>query len=177
MKRSNHVIQNAIQISGLILLGLTISFQPQAANAQSEKAMKAIVDQWLEVWNTNNLALVDKIFASTAVRHEVGVAEHEGADALKQHAGGLRTAYPDFKATSEAPIIKGDRIVVLGEYSGTNTGASDIPPTGKKVKGLYCAIFRMVDGKIAEEWLFYNQASVLTQLGYTITPPATPSVK
>jgi hypothetical protein len=46
----------------LILLGLTLSFQPQAANAQSEKEMKAMVDQWLEVWNTSNLALVDKIF-------------------------------------------------------------------------------------------------------------------
>jgi len=177
MKRSNHVIQNAIQISALILLGLTLSFQPRAANAQSEKAMKAIVDQWLEVWNTNNLALVDKIFTPTAVRHEVGVAKREGTDALKQHVGGLRTIYPDFKATSEAPIIKGDRIVVFGEYSGTNTGPGDIPPTGKKVTGLYCAIFRIVGGKIAEEWLFYNQAAVLTQLGYTITPPATPSEK
>jgi hypothetical protein len=40
-----------------------------------------------------------------------------------------------------------------------------------KVSGVI--INKVVDGKIIEQWVYYNYASALTQLGFIITPPET----
>ena len=59
--------------------------------------------------------------------------------------------------------------------TGTNTGPREgQPATGKKIRLSGVTISRIVNGKIAEEWLYYNAAAFLTQLGFTITPPPAP---
>jgi hypothetical protein len=68
-------------------------------------------------------------------------------------------------------IIKGDRIIALYTLTGTNTGPGQWPPTGKKIEIKGVSIGRIVDGKFAEELVYYNFAALLTQLGFTITPP------
>jgi len=56
--------------------------------------------------------------------------------------------------------------------TGTNTGPmGDLPPTGKKVRFSGVTIFRVVNGKFVEKWTYYNELTILRQLGYTITPP------
>jgi predicted ester cyclase len=47
----------------------------------------------------------------------------------------------------------------------------DLPPTGNKVKYSRVEISRIVDEKVIESWIYFNQATQMTQLGYTITPP------
>ena len=45
-----------------------------------------------------------------------------------------------------------------GEYMG-------VPATGKKVKFSWITIYRIADGKVAEEWLVFDQLGLLQQLG------------
>jgi carboxymethylenebutenolidase len=40
-----------------------------------------------------------------------------------------------------------------------------IPPTGKRVEIPLVAIVRFVDGKVAHEHIYWDQASVLVQIG------------
>jgi len=44
-----------------------------------------------------------------------------------------------------------------------------IPPTGKRVTTTGIDIFRIADGKIAEEWVNWSILSMLQQLG--VVPP------
>jgi len=30
----------------------------------------------------------------------------------------------------------------------------------------------VIDGKFAEEWMYYNEGAIMQQLGFTVVPPA-----
>jgi len=36
------------------------------------------------------------------------------------------------------------------------------------------AVIQVIDGKIVEEWIYFNAASIFQQIGFTITPPTQP---
>ena len=160
-------------LPAIILLCLTFSCQQQGNNIKAEEEMKALMDSYIEIWNEGNLSLLDEILSPKFVRHQVDISEDIiGIDAMKENVTFYRTGYPDFNVTFDELIIKGDSIAERWTATGTNTGPfGDLPPTGKKTKISGVTISHVVDGKVSEQWIFYNQAALLTQLGYTITPP------
>ena len=139
----------------------------------NEKEMKVLADKTLEVWNTGNLSLFDEILSPDIVLHEVDISEDfVGIEANKAYVTSARTAYPDFNVTFDEIIITGDYTVIRWTVTGTNTGPiGDSPPTGKKINFSGAMISHVVDGKALETWQYYNNAAIMIQLGYTITPP------
>jgi len=146
----------------------------QKGGELSEQEAKALTAQLSDIWNKGDLALVDKVFAPEFIRGEVDVAPPIiDSDALKNYIAAVRTAYPDFNFQIDEIIVKGDRLIYRGTITGTNTGPFyGMPPTGKKIKVSYVSICRIVDGKFAEALIYYNDAAILKQLGYTFTPPS-----
>ena len=140
---------------------------------QTEEEMKALAERMLPVFNEGNLALIDELCTPDYVHHEVDIGEDlVGADAFKEWVTSVRTSYPDFNITLEELIIKGDKIVMRWTATGTHTGSrGDLPPTGKQVRFSGVTVSRVVNGKMAETWVFYNQAAVLLQLGFELVPP------
>ena len=99
----------------------------------------------------------------------------DSLDDLKNTVISLRTSFPDCTFIFDDIVVKGDKIVIFATFTGTNTGPlDDLPATGKKaqVSGVY--IYHIVNGKIAEEWTFFNLLDYYQQLGYTLTPPEPP---
>ena len=69
-------------------------------------------------------------------------------------------------------IAEGNLVTVLWTGRGTNTGAGNgLPATGKSLTGRGIAIWRIVDGKITEEWSAFDQLSILQQLGLLQATP------
>ena len=159
----------------IILLCLTFSCQQQVEEGITEEEVKALVEKDLEIWNEGNLTLVNEHIDSNYVEHTADISEDiVGIDAFKEGITNIRTNYPDFNVTIEELIVKDDRIVWCWIITGTNTGTtSDIPPTGKKMRVEGVGILRVANGKIVERLIYYNDATMLRQLGYTITPPST----
>ncbi|MCK5207633.1 MAG: ester cyclase, partial [Cyclobacteriaceae bacterium] len=90
----------------------------------------------------------------------------------KEYVTSTRTSFPDFEATIDELIIKGNKSIGRWTVTGTNTGPyGELPPTGKKITISGVTMGHVVDGKVSEQWMFYNQALSFTQLGFTITPP------
>jgi steroid delta-isomerase-like uncharacterized protein len=138
----------------------------------SDKEMKALAEKSIEVWNGGSLSLFDEILSSEYVYHGSDAIDIIGIDAYKENVISIRTGFPDFKVTLNELIITGDKGVVRWTMTGTNTGPfGELPPTGKKMSVSGVDISHVVDGKISEVWQYYNQAALLIQLGYTITPP------
>ena len=138
----------------------------------TEKEMKALADANLEVWNKGNLSLFDEILSPEIVLHHNDSEDLTGIEAYKEWVSSTRTGFPDFNVTFDEIIIKGEYLVVRWTASGTNTGPFlGLPPTGKKVNFSGAIITHVVDGKAIESWQYYNLAEMLTQLGYTISPP------
>ena len=77
---------------------------------------------------------------------------------------------PDTKLTPVSRTIGTDQLVDEFIFSFTHTEAMPwmlpgVPPTGKRVEIPLVAIVRFRDGKLAHEHIYWDQASVLKQLG------------
>ena len=95
-----------------------------------------------------------------------------GIEVLKAFVKNNATVFPDLNVTIEEMFVKGDKIVSRFTITGTNAGPlGELPPTDKKMSISGIGISRVVNGKIAEEWIVYNVLDMLQQLGFTPTPP------
>jgi SnoaL-like polyketide cyclase. len=77
---------------------------------------------------------------------------------------------PDTEMTPVSRTIGQDQIVDEMVFKFTHTMRMDwmlpgIPPTGKRVEVPLVAIVRVRDGKLAHEHIYWDQASVLVQIG------------
>jgi predicted ester cyclase len=78
----------------------------------------------------------------------------------------LIKGFPDFHETIDDIIAEGDKVWVLFTFTGTHTGEyRGIAPTSKKITVECVDIFRMVDGKVVEEWEVADGMNMLKQLG------------
>lgn len=167
-------------VSFVLLLCFTLSCQQQAEEGITEEEANALIEKSLGIWNEGNLAVVDELYDPSIVRHDSGQPEDiVGLDGFKNYVTLLRTTYPDFNVTFNKQLVKGDMIVLLWTVTGTNTGPmqtpmGELPPTNKKMSVPGIDVVRLVDGKIVEDWAFYNQLDAYVQLGFTIMPPAQP---
>ncbi len=133
---------------------------------------KAIVSRATEeLWNKNNLAVVDELYATNFVSHGSDIPgvtpDREG---YKQFVTMSRTALPDFHTTIEDMIAEGDKVVQRFTARGTHKGEfMGIPPTGKQVTITGIAIDRIAGNKIVENWANMDMLSMMVQLG--VVPP------
>ena len=173
MKKSN-LLSKITQIALMLLLCTSVSCQLETANTEAEEEMKALSNRALEIWNEGNYALLDELYSPEIVRHEVNIIEDlVGPKEYKDNVTLVRTAYPDFNVTADELFVKDDRVVLRWTVTGTNTGPrGDQPATGKRIQFSGVVINRVVDGKIVEEWVYFNMAAILKQLGYTFNPPS-----
>ena len=77
---------------------------------------------------------------------------------------------PDTEMTPVSRTIGEDQLVDEMVFKFTHTIAMDwmlpgVPPTGKRVEVPLVAIVRFRDGKLAHEHIYWDQASVLVQIG------------
>lgn len=92
------------------------------------------------------------------------------ADGMAE-ARGWREAFPDLHITVEKQVAENDLVAVRWTARGTNTGAGNgIPATGKAVQITGTTLFRMDEGKIAEEWTCADSLGLMKQLGMLPAP-------
>ena len=130
-------------------------------------ANKAVVRRlWEEVWNANDLAAANEIFAPDYAAHEKGFVPV------------VRAAFPNSRHTIEAMVAEGDLVVSRVRWRATHRGEFlGIPGTGKAVAVKLLWMHRLEGGRIVEgrEWGAIDWLSFLEQVGAVIGPPA-PSV-
>src|SRR5213595_927713 len=104
--------------------------------------------------------LYAKDFANHGIHRDIGLQEDQ--EALK----GWHQAFPDISIVPEKLIAEGDLVAIYWIARGTNTGTGNgLPATGKKGELAGITIWRIVDGKIKEEWSAFDQLSMMQQLG------------
>ena len=173
----------ALQMSLRLICGFSLSATNMERRIQTlitEEQAKAIGEWFLKARNEADLSLLDKIVSPDVIVHDPSRPEGiTGLSALKDQCGATHAAVPDVKFSLDDMYIKGDKIVWIFTMSGTITGAfrtplGEVPPTGKSFRLSGVAIDRLVEGKIAEEWVYYNALDILQPLGFTLAPPKPP---
>ena len=128
---------------------------------QNKAVAKRAVEELL---SKGHFELADQLYArdfvNHGVRHDVTLEEDQAA--LK----GWHQAFSDVVVEPRKLIAEGDLVTVYWIARGTNTGTGNgLPTTGKKVELGGITIWRIVDGKIKEEWSAFDQLSMMQQLG------------
>lgn len=136
-------------------------------------ANKALARRLLEeAFNAGRLDVTDEIVATDFVGHDPSLPEEvRGPSGVKELIAGYRAAFPDIHMTIEDQIADGDRVVSRWRATGTHQGElMGIPGTGKQATVTGVTIDRIEDGRIAENWNYWDTLGLLQQLGAIPAP-------
>jgi steroid delta-isomerase-like uncharacterized protein len=145
----------------------------QAVDDQAAKN-KAIALEAMDVLNNHEYEKLDQLYAQDFKRYCQATPEAvvESLDDFKALLAEWDVQFPDAYMEVHMTAAEGDLVAFYLTYSATQEGQmGPFPPTGKKMF-LECAGFhRLVDGKIAETWITWDNLASLTQLGH-FPPPS-----
>ena len=116
-----------------------------------------------EIFNQGKFQVADEIYASDFVNHGLHKNFDLQADQAAVHAE--KKAFPDLKITADLMVAEGDLVTVVWTFRGTNTAAGyGLPPTGARIELRGITVWRIVDGKIREEWTSFDDMQAARQL-------------
>lgn len=93
-----------------------------------------------------------------------------GIEAFLAFATSFKQAFPDLRWEMREFIEGSDTVVAEGVFLGTNTGPmvgpwGSLPATGRRVKLPFCDIWKVRNGRIVENRIYYDQVTFWGQLG------------
>ena len=136
------------------------------AQRKLEQLNKSIVQRyWEGKWNERRLEILDELQTPDVVYHGTSEKIH-GLEEYKMAYNYYRSALHNTRIEIIKLIAEGDLVMSRVELYGTHNGdLGDIPPTGNELQVSAFTVFRLVDGKIAEEWEVIDQLRMMMQLG------------
>jgi steroid delta-isomerase-like uncharacterized protein len=144
------------------------AFKAQAAVEEQNK--EVVKRYWDGKWNERRPEILDELMTPDVVYHGTSMGMH-GVEEYKQVYNMYRSALHETQITIEEIIAEGDKVMTRLSMSGVHKGdLAGIPPTGKSMTGTMFTVFRLVDGKIAEEWEIMDEMGVMQQLGMELKP-------
>jgi len=125
------------------------------------------MNRWFEeVWNNQNEAVIDEMFAADGVGYGLGAENIVGPENFKVFHRAFVSAYPDLKVHVEDTVVEGDKIAVRCRVTGSHDGQGiGVSPTNQPVEFTGMVIVRVQDGKIAEAWNEFNFMEMYKQVG------------
>ena len=140
------------------------------SQAEIEKLNKSVVQSyWNGKWNERRPEILDELLTQDVIHH--GSSEINGIEEYKQIYGMYLSALGETQIKIEQLVAEGDRVVSLARIKGIHNGPlGDIPPTGNEITLGIFTVFRLVDGKIAEEWEIMEELAMMIQLGFELVP-------
>lgn len=118
-----------------------------------------------EIWNQGKLDNVEDLYCKNFVAHYPG-NEWIGIEGIKNTVKFIKNAFPNWHEEVKDIIISDDKVVTRFISRGTHNGYFiEIAPSGREVEIEEIAIFRIEDGKIAEQWGIFDGYKMMEQIG------------
>ncbi len=120
-----------------------------------------------EIWNKNDLSLVDQVYAADYVAHVAGAPRDiEGPEHFKQFVALHAVLTSDLSFSIEDQIAEGDRVAT--RWTATTTPAAGLlnaPGEDQQIRVTGISIHRFADGKVVESWDNWDALTVYQGLG------------
>jgi steroid delta-isomerase-like uncharacterized protein len=136
------------------------SVTTQVSQQEMNKAVARRVFE--EIFNQGKFQVANEIYAPDFVNHGL----HSDANLQKDQgwARWEKQALPDMTMTVDLMVAEGDLVTVVWRGHGTNSAAaSPLPATGVKVEFKGITVWRIVDGRIREEWTAFDMLRIVRQ--------------
>jgi steroid delta-isomerase-like uncharacterized protein len=126
---------------------------------------EALVRRFFEEFcNQRRSEIAEEIVTADFTSHGPQAPPADGPEGLRARVG-LYQESVDGHWNVEDVLSAGDRVVARWRGTGTHIGElMGIPPTGKPIDVEAISIFRIADGKIAEEWTVWDALGLLQQV-------------
>lgn len=123
-----------------------------------------------EFCNQRRAEVADELIADDYISHGPQSPPAEGPDGARDRVGLYQDAV-DGHWNVEEIVSAGDRVIARWTGTGTHRGElMGVSPTGLPISVDAISIFRVSDGKIAEEWTVWDALGLLQQIGAVPVP-------
>ncbi len=128
------------------------------------EANKVLGKQFIEVYNQGAWDLLDNLVSADYIHNNNG--KKLTLAQFKRGASWFRAGMPDFNIEVLDLLAEGDKVAIRWLGSGTHHGSFyGEPPTSKNVVLYGTTIFRVQDGRIAEDWEAMDERDFMVQIG------------
>jgi predicted ester cyclase len=127
-----------------------------------------------DAWNAQDLETFSARHAKDVDVYLPGQPDQHGIDEHTEFALRSFKAFPDQRVENRPYKVffaSGDWVLSIARYHGTMTGplilpdGTEIPPTGKSFDVDFATVGHWKDGQMIEEYLFYDVATFMQQIG------------
>src|SRR5438477_10439872 len=117
-----------------------------------------------EIFNQGRFEVADEIYSPDFQNHGYHRTVDLKTDQDAVHAE--KQAFPDLRLQVERLVAEGDLVTALWTFHGTHTagGYGGLPATGTSIEMRGITIWRIVDGKIREEWSSFDELGAYSQV-------------
>jgi predicted ester cyclase len=165
------------------LLAATLAALPAfAADEQLVSAQQVIVDpslppaqrdaeihaarRYATFWHTGDERFARAALAADFTDRTLPSGRAQGVPGPLAASRFVRAAIPDLQADLRQMIVAGDRVTVHYRFHGHFTGRwADTQGQGQAVDFIATDIYRIADGKIADNWHIEDNLTLMRQLG------------
>lgn len=158
----NSIMQNALE-----------EIEEMKNAPEIEKTIMANHDKMIEAWNNNDAEAFKALSSVSIIRNSNGTRQTNNQSEYTEMMNQFHTGFPDFKVSLDSYFLKDGKSYINWTCTGTNTGPfMDNPPTGKKMEIHGYSVWAFdSNGLAVQEDAFFDNMDMLSQLGYTVTPP------
>jgi len=136
----------------------------KTATARVEQNKAVVKRYWDGKWNKRQPSILDELQTLDVV-YRSPTLKMNGIEEYRQVYGSYLTAFQDTEIVIEDMIAEGDKVVTRIRLSGVHRGELEgIPPTGKRFSVIAYTVFRLVYGRIAEEWELFDELTLMREL-------------
>jgi predicted ester cyclase len=138
--------------------------------ASQREAMSLAARRYYAFWDTGDVVYAHAALAPDFVDRNLPAGRPQGPEGPVFASKNFRTAVPDLHVEVEEMLIVGDRVVgrlrFTGHFTGTfGNGTAARQGDGRGVDFIATDIYRIADGRIAENWHLEDNLTLLQQLG------------
>jgi predicted ester cyclase len=117
-------------------------------------------------WNTGDETLARASLASNFVDDTLPTGRPQGIAGPLAASRLMRLAIPDLRCEIEQMIVAGDRVVTHLRFRGHSTGRfGQMQGQGQTINFIATDIYRVADGRIAEDWHIEDNLTLKQELG------------
>ncbi len=127
-------------------------------------ANKKVVRRLLELYNGADWDGLDDVMSADYVHHSNGASMTLAQ--FKLGAAWVRDGMPDFHIDIEDMVAEADRVAARGVGRGTHLASMfGEVPTSRPIAVHIEVFYRLVDGRVAEDWEAMDEHDLRTQVG------------
>ena len=150
-------------IAGVTMQNALVAAQEPDQVSREEKNKAVAMRVFEEIFNQKKLEVASEIYSPEFINH--GLHRDFSLQEDQAAARSEIKAFPDIHMTVALAVAQEDFVTVVWIFRGTHTAFGyGLPPTGARIEMRGITVWRIVDGKIRDEWSSFNELTGYMQV-------------